>query len=87
MKLVDLRKLAIRKQVEIRFTLANGMICVVDVHGLARIPGLKGPSDFNVEEEFARAESVFVAGNEITRAALEQMTKSAPETSVAVTEE
>ena len=38
MTLVDLRKLAIRKQSKIRFDLRNGMECVVSEDGIARVP-------------------------------------------------
>jgi hypothetical protein len=55
-KLLDIRKLAIRQQVRVRFRLANGMECVVDEHGVSRVPGLKAPPDFNVEDEFSRAD-------------------------------
>ena len=55
MKLADLRKLAIRRQFRIRFALRNGMECVVDEHGVARVPALKGVPDFDLEMELAPA--------------------------------
>ena len=55
MKLADLRKLAIRRQFRIRFALRNGMECVVDEHGVARVPALKGVPDFDLEVELASA--------------------------------
>jgi hypothetical protein len=51
MKLADLRKLSIRKNLKIRFRLSNGMECIVTEHGLAQIPALQRPPDFNVEQE------------------------------------
>jgi hypothetical protein len=51
MKLADLRKLAIRSQTRIRFPLANGMECVLNEHGVARVPALKAVADFNLEQE------------------------------------
>lgn len=55
MKLSDVRKIAVKQQSRVRFALQGGMECVVDEHGVARVPGLAGPPAFNLEEEFARA--------------------------------
>ena len=55
MKLADLRKLAIRRQFRIRFPLRNGMECVVNQRGVARVPALNGIPDFNLEEELSSA--------------------------------
>ena len=55
MTLVDLRKLAIRRQSKIRFNLRNGMECVVSDDGIARVPDLKSVPDFNLEQELAAA--------------------------------
>jgi len=55
MKLADLRKLAIRRQFRIKFALRNGMECVVDERGVARVPALNAVPDFNLEEELAAA--------------------------------
>jgi len=57
MKLVDLRKLAIRRQTRIRFPLRNGMECVITEQGVAQVPALKGVPDFNLEEELTAASS------------------------------
>jgi hypothetical protein len=51
MKLIDLRKLAIKKQHRIRFHLKNGMECVMDQRGVALVPGLDRIPDFNLEHE------------------------------------
>jgi hypothetical protein len=59
MTLVDLRKLAIRKQSKIRFVLRNGMECVISEDGIARVPALKSVPEFNLEQELAAA-TVFV---------------------------
>ena len=58
MKLVDLRKLAIRKQHKIRFRLTNGMECVIDEDGVARVPASNAVPDFNLEQELAAAADV-----------------------------
>ncbi len=44
-----------KQKVRIRFALGNGMECVIDEHGIVRVPGLDAPPGFNLEEEFARA--------------------------------
>jgi hypothetical protein len=55
MKLADLRKLAIRKQIKIRFVLRNGMECVIGEDGIARVLALKAQPEFNLEQELAEA--------------------------------
>jgi hypothetical protein len=55
MTLVDLRRLAIRRQSRIRFVLRNGMECVVSADGIARVPDLKSVPEFNLEEELVCA--------------------------------
>ena len=55
MKLADLRRLSIRKQLKIRFPLSNGMECVVTEHGIAQVPELRRVPDFNLEQELAGA--------------------------------
>jgi hypothetical protein len=60
MTLVDLRKLAIRKQSKIRFVLTNGMECVVSADGIARVPALNGVPEFNLEQELASATAFIV---------------------------
>ena len=55
MKLADLRKLSIRQNVRIRFSLSNGMECVITEHGLAQVPELRQTAGFNIEEELEQA--------------------------------
>lgn len=55
MTLADLRRLSIRKQFRVRFSLQNGMECVVNEHGIAHVPALKSVPDFNLEHELASA--------------------------------
>jgi len=57
MTLGDLRKLAIRKQIRIRFSLRNGMECVIGEDGVARVPALQAQPEFKLEQEFAEAGS------------------------------
>jgi hypothetical protein len=54
-KLADLRRLSIRKQIKIRFQLSNGMECVITEHGIAQVPVLRRVPDFNLEQELATA--------------------------------
>jgi hypothetical protein len=49
MKLADVRRVAIRKQVRIHFRLPNGLDCTVTEGGLVKIPDLRSVPDFNVE--------------------------------------
>jgi hypothetical protein len=59
MKLADLRKLSIRKNLKIRFQLRNGSECVITEHGMAQVPALRSVPDFNLEEELAET-SAFI---------------------------
>ncbi|MCS6953037.1 MAG: hypothetical protein RMK57_12320 [Bryobacterales bacterium] len=79
MKLQDARKLTVRQRVRLRFRLRNGMECVIDEHGVSRVPELREPPQFNLEEEFAAAESFTLepaaggAARPITRQELETL--------------
>jgi hypothetical protein len=55
MTLADLRKFSIRQQFRVRFPLPNGMECVMDEHGVARVAALQSVPDFNLEQELASA--------------------------------
>ncbi len=55
MTLVDLRKLSIRRHLQIRFQIRGGRECVITEKGIAEVPGVKGVPDFNLEEELAAA--------------------------------
>ncbi len=86
MKLTDVRKMAIRRQTRVRFRLANGLECVVDEHGIARIAGIRDAPPFNLEEELAGVgqfqletlEAINVAPRTVTRVELEKLTSSQP---------
>jgi hypothetical protein len=56
MKLADLRRLSIRRQIRIRFPIRNGMECIVDEHGVAKVPSLRSIPDFNLEQELTGAQ-------------------------------
>lgn len=55
MKLADLKRLAIKKQLKIHFRLRNGLECVVNQEGVATMPELRAIPDFNLEEELGHA--------------------------------
>ena len=55
MTLADLRKLAVRRRMRVCFRIAQGLECVVTEHGVAKVPGLAGAPDFNLEEDLAGA--------------------------------
>ena len=55
MKLADLRRAAIKSSVRVRFSLSNGMECVLNEHGIAQIPDLHAVPSFDLEDELARA--------------------------------
>ena len=90
MKLADLRKLSIKKQLRIHFRLQNGMDCVITENGLAQVPELKSIPDFNLEQELVSAsqfllEPVVLAGKKdspksrsVGREEMSQLTASGP---------
>jgi uncharacterized protein YjlB len=69
MKLADLRRVAIRRQVRIHFRLPNGMDCTVTESGVVKIPELHSVPDFNVEAALPVVESFQMesAGTEVER--------------------
>lgn len=60
MKLSDLRKVTVKKNLRIRFTLSNGMECVLNEHGVAQVPGLRAVPSFNLEDELAGVQQFLV---------------------------
>ena len=60
MKLADLRKVAVKKNLIVRFPLSNGMECVLNQHGIAQVPALRSVPDFNLEDEFTRVQEFLV---------------------------
>lgn len=57
MKLQDLRKFAIQQQTRIKFSFGDSFQCIVDEHGIAKVPSPKISSapPFNLEQELANA--------------------------------
>ena len=73
MTILELRKYAIDRRVEIRFGDASaGWECLIDNKGQARIPGER--KDFRVEEAFDAAEVFVIVGDgearQLTREAM-----------------
>jgi hypothetical protein len=66
MTLLELRKYAIDRRIEIRFGAASaGRECLIDNKGQARIPGEN--KDFRVEDAFDAAENFVIVGDGETR--------------------
>ncbi|HLY19441.1 MAG TPA: hypothetical protein VKR61_19575 [Bryobacteraceae bacterium] len=53
MNLADLRKVTVKKRLRIHFTLSNGMECMLNEHGIAKVAALRAPPSFNLEDELA----------------------------------
>ena len=66
MKLRDLRGLAVRGSLEIRFRISEARECIVDRDGVCRLTDAADVSDLNLEEQFAQAEE-FVVDPETSR--------------------
>jgi len=60
MHLSDLRKITVKKHLLVRFRLSNGMECVMDEHGVARVPELRAVPGFSLEDELAQAQNFVV---------------------------
>ncbi len=60
MKLSDLRKVTVKKHLRIRFSLSNGMECIVNEHGIAQVPALRAVPSFNLEDELAGVQAFVV---------------------------
>jgi len=56
MTLMELRRFAIRNRTRIRFTVAPAAECLVNEHGIVKIPALRGIPDFNVERGLGQVE-------------------------------
>ncbi len=93
MKLAGLRKFAVSKHLKVVFGLPNGLECVIDERGVARVPALKGVPDFNLEDQLASVREFRLeptaAGKEAVQSRvvsweeLEAMTASGPRTEAA----
>lgn len=59
--LLDLRRYAIRNRARIHFTLEQAGECIVNEHGLLRLPSLRGVPDFNVETALGSVEQFLIA--------------------------
>lgn len=56
MSLSDLKRIAVRRSVNIRFRIANGIECIITSEGISRVPTLRRPPEFNLESELAKVE-------------------------------
>ena len=79
MRLAELRKLAVRQGIRIWFSAANGVDCVVDERGVARVPSLKGTPAFNLEAELASAREFRLEQAEGEAAGLARARRVSPE--------
>jgi hypothetical protein len=79
MKLADLRRLSIRKNLRIRFRLSNGLECVITEHGIAQVPELRRVPEFNLECELGSVDDFVLesAGEGAKRPAPSQQVKRA----------
>ncbi len=75
MRLNDVRRMAIRKQLRVRFRLANGGECQINERGIAEALDWKGLPDLQLERELENA-SAFI----VTAAGRSGETSATPET-------
>ena len=55
MTLTEARRYAVSKKTRIEFSTASGLDCIIDEHGIARVPELKAAPDFTMTNEFDNA--------------------------------
>jgi hypothetical protein len=73
-KLADLRRAAVKHSSRVRFSLPDGLECVVDEHGVARIPALQRATSVNIERELETVRQFSVeAGGEIRNLTRDQV--------------
>jgi hypothetical protein len=88
MELGDARRIAVRQRVQIQFDTPAGA-CIIDEHGVARMPSLSAGPEFRISEEFQRAAEFAVISNgqlrTLSRRELEEM--CAPSVSAAHADE
>jgi hypothetical protein len=60
MRLSDLRRLSVKNNLRIRFTLSNGMDCILNEHGIAQVPELRAVPAFDLERELGEAQEFMV---------------------------
>lgn len=53
--LTQARRLAVTKKLRIEFATTQGHQCIIDEHGVARVPGLQSAPEFSLTTEFATA--------------------------------
>ena len=77
MTLTAARRYAVQKQTRIEFTTSLGLQCIIDEHGIARVPDLKAAPGFTMTAEFDQAaEFTLVHGAQrkpVSRMELEQL--------------
>jgi hypothetical protein len=87
MNLLDLRRYAIRRRTRIRFTIASGVECVVNEHGVVKLPAFRGVADFNTENSLVSVEQFVLEPvdggakqQKLSREKLEALVGEAPKT-------
>jgi hypothetical protein len=84
MTLTQARRYAVQKQTRIEFRTSQGMQCVIDEHGVARVPELKSAPEFAMTAEFDQAsEFTLVKGAQRKPATREELSKLAGPTKAA----
>ena len=85
MTLLDLRRYAIRTGVSVRFETPPAGECLIDAHGVLKIPALRSAPDFNVEALLGSVDEFVIdsaAGNlkprKVSRAELQSLLGEAP---------
>jgi hypothetical protein len=78
MTLTEARRYAVQKKTRIEFQTTGGTTCVVDEHGIARVPSLASAPEFVMTDEFDKAgEFTLIRGAQREVLSRDQLTKLA----------
>jgi len=85
MTLSEARRYAVQKQTRIEFRTSQGLLCVIDEHGVARVPELKAAPDFVMTTEFDQAaQFTLVRGNQRKNVSRDELSQLAGPAKAAV---
>jgi hypothetical protein len=74
----EARRYAVKKQTSIEFRTTQGMACVIDLQGVARVPELKSAPGFLLTDEFEQArEFVLIRGGQRKPATRDELSQLA----------
>jgi len=87
MTLLDLRRYAVRQRTSIHFRAPEAGDCVINEHGLLKMPSLDKPPEFSFDSTLAGIEEFELAGERVSRSRLESLVGGAAQPGETAAEE